>query len=447
MVCSVVNRFPRLRHSARAITHTRLGRYALAAVCATALSLITEPASTTATLAATPQGDAPLSAALATSYMHTQSPVALPQVQVERILTARRGESMSSVFQRAGFSATQVRQLVSAMGNHGKELIKASTEVTLRYTESAPYIIEDAALTFRPQPDVEASLSLKGSAQPQVAAKFQTKPLIQNQAVAVGHIESSLYADATDAGLPPAMVKQFMDIFAFDIDYTRDIHPGDTFKVTYEETVNDLGQRVKTGRILAAAFTVNDETRQAFYYNGEYLNEKGESKRKLLMRTPLEVYRISSNFGARRHPVLGFTRMHKGTDFAAPMGTPVKASGDGVVTYVGVHGGHGNYVAIRHNSTYSTAYAHLSRYARGLRPGQRVSQGQIIAFVGSTGISTGPHLHYEVMKNGTQVDAMRTDLPTGNLLAARDKRQFLAMVNGIQTAWNKALSGTRLASR
>lgn len=368
--------------------------------------------------------------------------VTLPNLQVERTLTLQRGEDLSRMLTRAGFNKEQTAQLMASLrGNVNHGALKAGTKFQLSYTESAPYAINTAKLVFRHGPGQEARLNVNGNI---ASAEFKKYELRQQQAVAVGRIKGSLYQDATDAGLPPGLIKPFMDLFAWDLDYTRDIHPGDTFKITYEETVDDRGQRIKTGRILAASFTVRKRTEQAFWFvdsngRGDYYNEKGEGKRRLLLRTPIETYRISSHFNPnRKHPISGFTRAHKGTDFAAPTGTPVKASGDGVVTFSGWNGGYGKFVRIRHNNTYTTAYAHLHHINKGLKVGSKVRQGQIIGQVGSTGASTGPHLHYEVIRNNVHVDAMRTDLPTTTMMAGRSKSQFLSMVANIRTAWDKA---------
>jgi len=368
----------------------------------------------------------------------------LPPMEVQRTLTLARGETLAAALRKAGFTPQQTAALTAAAPAAAIP-VKAKTDLTLNYTESAPYTIQSATLTYRPEPAQELTLRYENG---HATARAVAKPLRDERAVAVGTITSSLYQDALSAGMSPQQVNEFMGIFAWDLDYTRDLHPGDTFKVMFEHTVNDKGQRVKTGRILGAEFKVGKEVRHAYWFNGEYLNEKGESKRKLLLRTPLEFSRISSNFGARKHPVLGFTRMHKGTDFAAGYGTPVKASGDGTVVFVGPHGGHGNFVKIRHNATYTTGYAHLQKFARNLRVGGKVRQGQIIAYVGSTGISTGPHLHYEVIKNGTYVNAMSTDLPVGNPLSRTQLAAFKSMVGATQTAWTRAEKTTRqLASR
>ena len=377
------------------------------------------------------------------------SSATLPPLQIQRTLVMPRGATLASTLKQAGFNPAQIAALTTSTPSVNKP-VSAKTEMQLSYLESAPYQIQQATVTYRPMPEQEVTLHLNNA---QARADVVAKPLKNTQGIAVGQIHDSLYQDATEAGLTPAQVNQFMNIFAWDLDYTRDIHPGDTFKVMYEQTVNDKGVKVKTGRILAAEFTVAGETRSAYWYagsgtGGEYLNEKGESKKKLLLRTPLEFTRISSSFtSARMHPVLGFTRAHKGTDFAAAMGTPVKASGNGVVTWEGWHGGHGNYLMVKHNDTFTTAYAHLSGYARGIKVGSKVTQGQVIGYVGMTGLATGPHLHYEVIKNGEFVDAMRTDLPTGSPLGKTQLAQFKAMVNTAQTAWNQATPNRQLASR
>jgi murein DD-endopeptidase MepM/ murein hydrolase activator NlpD len=367
----------------------------------------------------------------------------LPPLQVQRTLTLKRGDTLASALKQAGFTPAQVAAL-TATTPAATKAVSAKTELTLNYTEAQPYQIQQANLTYRPTPVQEVTMVLNGQ---HASAQVEAKPLRDETATAVGVIRDSLYQDGLEAGLSPSQVTQFMNIFAWDLDYSRDIHPGDSFKILYERTVNDKGERVKTGRILAAEFKVGKETRTAYWFGGEYLDATGNSKRKLLLRTPVDFTRISSAFGMRGHPVLGFTRMHKGTDFAAPFGTPIKASGNGVVVFEGWHGGHGNYLQIKHNGTFTTAYAHISKFAKGIKLGSKVTQGQTIAYVGSTGLSTGPHLHYEVIKNGTFVDAMRTDLPTGSPLNRSQLAQFKALVSKAQVAWNKAFSAQQVASR
>jgi murein DD-endopeptidase MepM/ murein hydrolase activator NlpD len=374
------------------------------------------------------------------------STINVPALSVERTLTLRRGQTFKQTFENAGFTDGQVASLQKALAaqklDAGK--IKPGQTVTLNYTESAPYKIGSATLSLRANMEKTANLSLKGDT---TTAQVQSKPISQSDAVAVGHISGSLWEDATDAGLPANLIKPFVDLFSWDVDFTREIQPGDTFKVQFEAWRDEHGVTYKTGRITAAELIAKGHRRTAFLYNGDYYDEHGETKRKLLLKTPLEVFRISSGFGMRNHPVLGYSRMHKGTDFAAPQGTPIKASGDGVVTYEGWHGGHGNYILLHHTAIYDTGYGHISRFASNVHLGSKVKQGQIIAYVGSTGLSTGPHLHYEVHIKGEPVDPMNTKLPTSVMLAGAAKAKFFGMVNGVQAAWTKAMTGLQVASR
>jgi murein DD-endopeptidase MepM/ murein hydrolase activator NlpD len=407
-----------------AITGMVGGTTALAGSLAVALTVGVAPATATLPL--------PSDVTAATS-------APLPPLEVQRTITLNKGSTLKGTLSQLGFSPDQI-QAMTASSPAAAKPVAAKTELTLSYKENTPYHIADAHISYRPTPVQQLSLVLKGN---YVRAMAEDKPTVNNMAGVVGTIRNSLYEDGRKAGMSPQQITAFMNLFAWDLDYTRDIHPGDSFKVMFEQTVSDQGVRLKTGKILAASFTVAGETRYAYWYGdansstgaGEYLNEKGESKRKLLLRTPIEFTRISSNFGLRFHPVLGFSRMHKGTDFAAPQGTPIKASGDGTITWRAPHGGHGNYIKIQHNSTFTTGYGHMSRFAPGFAVGSRVKQGQIIGYVGSTGISTGPHLHYEVIKNGDFVDAMRTDLPTSSPLSAAQLAQFKARVAQAQLAW------------
>lgn len=247
-----------------------------------------------------------------------------------------------------------------------------------------------------------------------------------------GVIEDSLFLAADRAGLEHEVLIELIRIFSFDVDFQREIRTGDSFELIYERFVDENGEVAKTGQVLAASLTLSGKplTYYHFHPKGEpradYFNAKGQSVRKTLMRTPIDGARLSSGFGKRKHPILGYTRMHKGTDFAAPRGTPIKAAGDGVIDYIGTKGSYGRYIRIRHNGEYSTAYAHMRGYRRGLKKNSRVTQGQIIGYVGTSGRSTGPHLHYEVLKNGKQVNPLSIKLPTGIKLAGANLKAFLA---------------------
>lgn len=241
--------------------------------------------------------------------------------------------------------------------------------------------------------------------------------------VVKGTIETSLYQDAQILGAEDQQVVDFAQVFAYDLDFQREVHPGDQFEMVFDVITDERGNVIRRGDVLFAA--LNGKTVSKSFYRFETPDEKitdyfqanGESSTKFLMKTPINGARISSRFGKRRHPISGFTRLHKGTDFAAPTGTPIYAAGNGVVERASRYGGYGHYIRIRHAKGYKTAYAHLSRYGSGIRSGRSVRQGQVIGYVGSTGASTGPHLHYEVYKNGRAVDVMRLKLPTGRKLA------------------------------
>jgi murein DD-endopeptidase MepM/ murein hydrolase activator NlpD len=240
------------------------------------------------------------------------------------------------------------------------------------------------------------------------------KPTVTRPARAEGRIDSSLMQAGIDAGVPASVMIEMIRIYSFDVDFQRDIQKGDSFEVMYERLFDEDGAPVHDGAVRYAALTLSGKTYRLYLFEGEdgardYFNEKGASVRKALLRTPVDGARISSTFGKRRHPILVYTKMHKGTDFAAPSGTPIMAAGDGVVEKAGRNGGYGNYIRIRHNGTYKTAYAHLSKFARGVRAGSRVRQGDIIGYVGTTGRSTGPHLHYEVLMEQFQASRAEMD--------------------------------------
>jgi murein DD-endopeptidase MepM/ murein hydrolase activator NlpD len=241
-------------------------------------------------------------------------------------------------------------------------------------------------------------------------------------------IKNNLYSSAVEAGIEPNIVVEFANIFGFEVDFQRDIRKGDAFEIYYEQYVDDDDIVRRTGKIIYASMFVNNK--EISLYNFKYNNETGfydvdgKSVIKTLMKTPINGARLSSSFGMRKHPILGFNKLHQGTDFAAPRGTPIMASGNGMVAMAQKYKGYGNYVLIKHNSIFKTAYAHLSKYGRGIRKGVRVAQGQIIGYVGSTGMSTGPHLHYEVIKNGKKINSQRLKLPTGKILNNEARNKF-----------------------
>ncbi len=241
-------------------------------------------------------------------------------------------------------------------------------------------------------------------------------------------ILQSLYKSATDQKIPANMIVEFARIYGFQVDFQRDIRKKDKFQIMYETFLNEKNEIVETGEILFANLKLSGQDNSLYYFDykgseGHY-DKNGKSVKKALMKTPINGARLSSPFGMRKHPIDGFNKMHRGTDFAAPMGTPIMASGDGIIKKAGWCGGGGNCVKIKHNSTYQTIYAHMSKFARGIKPGVRVKQGQTIGYVGSTGKSTGPHLHYEVIVNGKKVNSQKLKLPSGKVLKGDERKLF-----------------------
>ena len=241
-------------------------------------------------------------------------------------------------------------------------------------------------------------------------------------------ILQSLYKSATDQNIPANTIIEFARIYGFQVDFQRDIRKNDSFQIMYEIFEDDNGKVYETGNIIFANLKLRGADNSFYYFDkkgseGHY-DGNGKSVKKALMKTPINGARLSSSFGMRKHPIDGFNKMHRGTDFAAPSGTPIMASGDGIVTRAKWCGGGGNCIKIKHNSTYQTVYAHMKNFARGIKVGVRVKQGQIIGYVGSTGKSTGPHLHYEVIKNGKKINSQKLKLPSGKILVGKNRELF-----------------------
>ena len=241
-------------------------------------------------------------------------------------------------------------------------------------------------------------------------------------------IQNNLYSSAIESGVEPNIIVELANMYGFEVDFQRDIRTGDKFEVYYERYVDENNVTKTTGKIIYASMFVNNK--ELSLYNFKYKNKSGyydidgKSVIKTLMKTPINGARLSSGFGLRKHPILGFNKLHQGTDFAASRGTPIMASGSGIVEMAQRYKGYGNFVRIRHNTTYKTAYGHMSKFRKGIRKGGRVTQGQIIGYVGSTGMSTGPHLHYEVIKNGKRINSQRMKLPKGKTLNEEARNKF-----------------------
>ena len=259
--------------------------------------------------------------------------------------------------------------------------------------------------------------------------KIINKILEKKNYLAKGVIKNSLYNSAQKQGVDPEIIIEFARIFGFEIDFQRDIRENDEFQILYERFEDDDGEVQKNGEIIFAYMNNNGKEISLYRFKDQknnigYYSKDGKSIEKALMKTPINGARLSSSFGLRKHPILGYNKLHQGTDFAAPKGTPVMASGSGTVEMASWNGAYGKYVRIRHNSTYKTAYAHLSRFGKKIRRGAKVQQGQIIGYVGSTGRSTGPHLHYEVLVQNKRVNSQRLKLPSGKNLAGKEMQIF-----------------------
>ena len=261
---------------------------------------------------------------------------------------------------------------------------------------------------------------------------FEKKTIITNLNTKIifkeGKITQSLYKTAVDLNVQPNIIIEFARIYGFQVDFQRDIRKNDNFQIMYEVFEDDDGKVFETGNIIFANLKLSGINNSLYYFDkkgseGHY-DENGKSVEKALMKTPINGARLSSAFGMRKHPIDGYNKMHRGTDFAAPMGTPIMASGSGVITRARWCGGGGNCVKIKHNSRYETIYAHMKNFARGIKEGARVKQGQIIGYVGSTGKSTGPHLHYEVVVNGKKVNSQKLKLPSGKILKNKERKIF-----------------------
>ena len=262
--------------------------------------------------------------------------------------------------------------------------------------------------------------------------KFEHKEISKNLNQLIIYKESiitnSLYSSAINKGIEPNIIIEFARIYGFQIDFQRDIWKNDSFQIIYETFLDSDNKILDTGKILYSNLILQGKENDLYIYKTkegyEHFDPAGRSVKKSLMKTPINGARLSSNFGVRKHPILGYNKMHRGTDFAAPEGTPIMASGNGKIVRARWCGGGGNCIKIRHNSTYSTVYAHLKNFSRGIREGARVKQGQIIGYVGSTGMSTGPHLHYEVIINGKKVNSQKLKLPSGKILKKKEREFF-----------------------
>lgn len=351
-------------------------------------------------------------------------------------LTVKKGDTITSLLTDAGISADDAQNALNAIHtlfNPRKLDIDSDISVKLDKDNNGDFIIRELSLPISGR----STIQLNRTPDNQFSVQKIDIPLTKKLARAGGTIDSSIYQTGSDSGIPPSMLNELINAYSYDVDFQRDVKKGDAIDVLFERMETDDGTVVGNGNFVFSELTLGDRVLKVYRYtdksgNADFYNERGESIRKALLRTPINGARITSTFGMRNHPLLGYTRMHKGVDFGAPVGTPIYAAGDGIVKIASAKNGYGNYLKIQHNARYASAYAHLSRYANGVSPGKHVKQGQIVAYVGMTGATTGPHLHYEILSNNEQVNPANVKFKTGNVLQGKELASFRDNMNKIE---------------
>ncbi|MBL8773252.1 MAG: M23 family metallopeptidase [Phenylobacterium sp.] len=341
-------------------------------------------------------------------------------------VSVRPGETLERAVLRAGVTPDEARQVVETLGR-AMDTVRIKAGLTFDAAIATPRSEDQSArligLSLRtgPATAVTVSRTFDGA----LRLRALEEKVSQETTVADGEISGSLYESAARLGATPAIIHQTAKLFAHKLDFQRDIKPGDDFRLVFDRRVTESGRTIETGDLAYA------ELRGVRFFrferdggDVEYVDEHGKNVRGFLLRTPVDGARMTSSFGRRRHPILGYARAHQGVDFGAGHGTPILAAGDGTVVKAGRWGGYGNWLQIRHAGGWDTGYAHISRYAKGVRAGARVRQGQVVAYVGSTGMSTGPHLHYEVWQRGKRVNPVGAKVPQGTVLAGRELARF-----------------------
>jgi len=336
------------------------------------------------------------------------------------------GESFNSILRNYNISEKEIKKINSTLLKiQNSNNLKINQVIKFTIDQSTDKKIISLIYPISKTKKIELTRNLTNN-------NFIKKEIVTNLnkriVVKEGKITHSLYKSAESLKIPINLIVEFARIYGFQVDFQRDIRKNDSFQIMYEIFEDENKKIFETGNIIFADLVLRDQTNTLYYFDkkkdeGHY-DVNGKSIKKALMKTPINGARLSSSFGMRKHPIDGFNKMHRGTDFAAPMGTPIMASGDGVIVRARWCGGGGNCIKIKHNSTYSTVYAHMSKFANGMKAGRRVKQGQVIGYVGSTGKSTGPHLHYEVIENGKKINSQTLKLPSGKILKGKSRELF-----------------------
>jgi len=371
-------------------------------------------------------------------------------------IVARPGDSLGRMLSGAGLTDTEAGGVIRAMKKYFRpERIRAGQKIELHF-QADPELLGDSAETtggeFRElhlSPDNVNDIVVARGDGGGFTASRQKLVLTRKLARAANGIDLSLFVAGRRADVPASVLSEMIRLYSWDVDFQRDIRPGDGFEIMYERFYNEDGEQTHNGDVVFAALTLSGKRKAVYRHtladgSVDYFDDRGASAKKALMRTPIDGARLSSGFGKRRHPILGYTRMHKGLDFAAPRGTPIYAAGNGTVEVAGRNGAYGKYVRIRHNAEYSTAYAHMKSIKT--RKGRRVKQGQVIGYVGTTGRSTGPHLHYEILRNHAQVNPFRVKMPSGRTLKGRELAAFQTARNAIRRQYADQAEPVKLAA-
>lgn len=377
---------------------------------------------------------------------------------ISKTLKLKKGDTLFGLLMDAGAIRDDANAAVAALADvRSPRQLEAGQEVQVLF-DTAANVDSRTTLARLIIPVAFGEDVIVANSGQGFSARIAKADFTQIKSYAEGVIDDSLYLAAERQGVPAPVIAELIRLFSFDVDFQRDVWAGDSFQLYYERSLTRDGDAEPNGRIVAASLKLRGKELAYFRHldsegNVEYYTAEGQSARKMLMKTPIDGARLSSRYGMRKHPILGYNRMHKGMDFAAPTGTPIYAAGNGVVEKASVVGSYGKYILIRHNSTYSTAYGHLSRYAKGIGTGSRVRQGQIIGYVGATGGATGPHLHYEVLVRGAQVNPSSLRYPKDKDLAGEELASFRLTVTGnereleaIQSLRQQAASGKAVAA-
>ncbi len=362
---------------------------------------------------------------VATATEAAQSPqVVSPNIDAPLIVTVESGDTLMSLLQQQGIGAGQAQNAIDALKRQwDPRELRIGQELLMRLDQSG---IKEIRLS----PAIDHEVVLARGENGSFGASAEARNLIHVPVRVAGTIHSSLFEAATAAGLPQSVLSDVIHAFSYDVDFQREVQPGDQFEVMFDQMVEDKSGKVMgTGNIAVASLILSGKPITLYRYAPagglpDFYTPTGSSVKKALLRTPVDGARISSSFGQRHHPILGYTRMHQGVDFAVPSGTPIYASGDATVASAGWSNGYGNMVVLRHQGGYSTAYGHMSRIASGMKPGTHVRQGAVIGFVGMTGLATGPHLHYEVRINDKPTNPLSVHMPPGQKLEGREFTLF-----------------------